>query len=479
MSTAAELLTNREYKYGFVTDIETETIARGLSEDTVRLISSKKNEPEWLLEFRLKAYRNWLKMTEPGNWANFAYPKIDFQNISYYSAPKEKAKKASLDEVDPELIRTFEKLGIPITEQKMLANVAVDAVFDSVSVATTYKKKLLEAGVIFCSFTEAVADYPELIQKYLGSVVPVNDNYYAALNSAVFSDGSFVFIPKGVRCPMELSTYFRINTQESGQFERTLIVAEEGGYVAYNEGCTAPQFDTNQLHAAVVELVALDDAEIKYSTVQNWYAGDESGKGGIYNFVTKRGACRGVNSKISWTQVETGSAITWKYPSCLLIGDNSVGEFYSVALTNNYQQADTGTKMIHIGKNTSSTIVSKGISAGHANNSYRGGVQILKGATGARNYSQCDSMLMGDQCGAHTFPYLEVKNTSSTVEHEASTSKIGEDQIFYCRQRGISTEDAVSMIVHGFCKEVFRELPMEFAVEAQKLLGVSLEGSVG
>src|SRR6476660_4028160 len=479
MSTAAELLTNREYKYGFVTDIETDVIPKGLSEDTVRLISSKKNEPEWMLEFRLKAFRNWLKMTEPNNWANFEYPQIDFQNISYYAAPRQKPKKSSMDEVDPELIRTFEKLGIPLSEQKMLANVAVDAVFDSVSVATTYKEKLKKAGVIFCSFTEAVADYPELIKKYLGSVVPVNDNYYAALNSAVFSDGSFVFIPKGVRCPMELSTYFRINTQESGQFERTLIVAEEGGYVAYNEGCTAPQFDTNQLHAAVVELVALDDAEIKYSTVQNWYAGDETGKGGIYNFVTKRGACRGVNSKISWTQVETGSAITWKYPSCILIGDNSVGEFYSVALTNNWQQADTGTKMIHMGRNTRSTIVSKGISAGHGQNSYRGAVKILKTAEGARNYSQCDSMLLGDQCGAHTFPYLEVRNTSAQVEHEASTSKIGEDQIFYCRQRGISTEDAVSMIVHGFCKEVFRELPMEFAVEAQKLLGVSLEGSVG
>src|SRR4051794_3437546 len=479
MSTAAELLTNREYKYGFVTDIETETIARGLSEDTVRLISSKKNEPEWLLEFRLKAFRNWLKMTEPATWANFTYPQIDFQNISYYSAPKQKVKKESMDEVDPELIRTFEKLGIPLSEQKMLANVAVDAVFDSVSVATTYKKKLGEAGVIFCSFSEATELYPELIKKYLGSVVPVNDNYYAALNSAVFSDGSFVFIPKGVRCPMELSTYFRINTQESGQFERTLIVAEEGGYVAYNEGCTAPQFDTNQLHAAVVELVALDDAEIKYSTVQNWYAGDENGKGGIYNFVTKRGACRGVNSKISWTQVETGSAITWKYPSCILQGDNSVGEFYSVALTNGRQQADTGTKMIHIGKNTRSTIVSKGISAGHGHNTYRGLVKILKAATNARNYTQCDSLLIGDQCGAHTTPYIDVRNTTSRVEHEASTSKIGEDQLFYCKTRGISLEDSVSMIVNGFCKEVFRELPMEFAVEAQKLLGVSLEGSVG
>jgi len=479
MSTAAELLTNREYKYGFVTDIETETIARGLSEDTVRLISSKKNEPEWLLDFRLKAFRNWLKMTEPTNWANFDYPKIDFQNISYYSAPKQKAKKASMDEVDPELVKTFEKLGIPLSEQKMLANVAVDAVFDSVSVATTYKKKLKEAGVIFCSFTEAVADYPELIKKYLGSVVPVNDNYYAALNSAVFSDGSFVFIPKGVRCPMELSTYFRINTQEAGQFERTLIVAEEGGYVAYNEGCTAPQFDTNQLHAAVVELVALDDAEIKYSTVQNWYAGDENGKGGIYNFVTKRGACRGRNAKISWTQVETGSAITWKYPSVILQGDNSIGEFYSVALTNNAQIADTGTKMIHLGKNTKSTIVSKGISAGKSNNSYRGLVKVMPKAEGARNYTQCDSMLIGGHSEANTFPYIEVMNNTAKVEHEATTSKISEDQLFYLQQRGISQEDAVSLIINGFCKEVFRELPMEYAVEAQKLLGLKLEGSVG
>ena len=479
MSTAAELLTNREYKYGFVTDIETDTIAKGLSEDTVRLISSKKNEPEWLLAFRLKAFRNWLKMTEPNNWANFEYPRIDFQNISYYSAPRQKAKKASLDEVDPELIRTFEKLGIPITEQKMLANVAVDAVFDSVSVATTYKEKLKKAGVIFCSFTEAVADYPELIKKYLGSVVPVNDNYYAALNSAVFSDGSFVFIPTGVRCPMELSTYFRINTQESGQFERTLIVAEEGGYVAYNEGCTAPQFDTNQLHAAVVELVALDDAEIKYSTVQNWYAGDESGKGGIYNFVTKRGACRGVNSKISWTQVETGSAITWKYPSVILQGDNSIGEFYSVALTNNAQIADTGTKMIHLGKNTKSTIISKGISAGKSNNSYRGLVKVMPKASNARNYTQCDSMLIGGKSEANTFPYIEVMNSSSKVEHEATTSKISEEQLFYLQQRGISQEDAVSLIINGFCREVFRELPMEYAVEAQKLLGLKLEGSVG
>jgi Fe-S cluster assembly protein SufB len=479
MSTATELLANREYKYGFVTDIETETIAKGLSEDTIRLISSKKNEPEWMLEFRLKAFRQWLKMKEPNYWANFDYPRIDFQNISYYSAPKQKAKKQSLDEVDPELLKTFEKLGIPLTEQKMLANVAVDAVFDSVSVATTYKKKLKKAGVIFCSFTEAVEEYPELIKKYLGSVVPVGDNYYAALNSAVFSDGSFVFIPKGVRCPMELSTYFRINTQESGQFERTLIVAEEGGYVAYNEGCTAPQFDTNQLHAAVVELVALDDAEIKYSTVQNWYAGDESGKGGIYNFVTKRGACRGRNSKISWTQVETGSAITWKYPSVILQGENSIGEFYSVALTNNAQIADTGTKMIHIGKNTKSTIVSKGISAGRSNNSYRGLVKVMPKAEGARNYTQCDSMLIGGLSEANTFPYIEVMNATARVEHEATTSKISEEQLFYLQQRGISQEDAVSLIINGFCKEVFRELPMEYAVEAQKLLGLKLEGSVG
>ncbi|HMT06813.1 MAG TPA: Fe-S cluster assembly protein SufB [Pyrinomonadaceae bacterium] len=479
MSTAAELLQNREYKYGFVTDIETETIAKGLSEDTVRLISSKKNEPEWLLEFRLKAFRKWLTMTAPDNWANFAYPNIDFQDISYYSAPKQKPKKASMDEVDPELVKTFEKLGIPLSEQKMLANVAVDAVFDSVSVATTYKDKLKKAGVIFCSFTEAVEEYPELIQKYLGSVVPVGDNFYSALNSAVFSDGSFVFIPKGVRCPMELSTYFRINTQESGQFERTLIVAEEGGYVAYNEGCTAPQFDTNQLHAAVVELVALDDAEIKYSTVQNWYAGDETGKGGIYNFVTKRGACRGVNSKISWTQVETGSAITWKYPSVILQGDNSIGEFYSVALTNNAQIADTGTKMIHLGKNTKSTIISKGISAGKSNNSYRGLVKVMPKADGARNYTQCDSMLIGGKCEANTFPYIEVMNNTARVEHEATTSKISEDQLFYLQQRGIPQEDAVSLIINGFCKEVFRELPMEYAVEATKLLGLKLEGSVG
>lgn len=479
MATAAELLANREYKYGFVTDIETETIPKGLSEDTIRLISKKKDEPQWMLDFRLKAYRSWLKMEEPRHWPNFRYPEIDFQDITYYAAPKQKAKKASLDEVDPELIRTFEKLGIPLSEQKMLANVAVDAVFDSVSVATTYKEKLKKAGVIFCSFTEAVHEYPELVRKYLGSVVPVNDNFFAALNSAVFSDGSFVFIPKGVRCPMELSTYFRINTQESGQFERTLIVAEEGGYVAYNEGCTAPQFDTNQLHAAVVELVALDNAEIKYSTVQNWYAGDETGKGGIYNFVTKRGACRGVNSKISWTQVETGSAITWKYPSVILQGEGSIGEFYSVALTNNAQIADTGTKMIHIGPNTKSTIVSKGISAGRSNNSYRGLVKIMPKAVNARNYTQCDSMLIGSRSSANTFPYIEVMNNTAKVEHEATTSKISEEQLFYLQQRGIAQEDAVSLIINGFCKEVFRELPMEYAVEAQKLLGLKLEGSVG
>lgn len=479
MSTAAELLTNRDYKYGFVTDIETESFAKGLSEDTIRKISAKKNEPEWMLEFRLKAYRHWLKMDEPNYWANIAYPKIDYQEIIYYSAPKKKEQKESLDEVDPELLKTFEKLGIPITEQKMLANVAVDAVFDSVSVATTYKKKLAKAGVIFCSFSEAIQEYPELVKKYLGSVVPTGDNFFAALNSAVFSDGSFVFIPKGVRCPMELSTYFRINTQNSGQFERTLIVAEEGGYVAYNEGCTAPQFDTNQLHAAVVELIALDDAEIKYSTVQNWYAGDEDGKGGIFNFVTKRGACRGVNSKISWTQVETGSAITWKYPSVILQGDNSIGEFYSVALTNNMQEADTGTKMIHLGKNTRSTIVSKGISAGRSNNNYRGLVKMMPKAEGARNYTQCDSMLIGDRCHANTFPYIEVMNNTARVEHEATTSKISEEQLFYLQQRGLSQEDAVSLIINGFCKEVFRELPMEYAVEAQKLLGLKLEGSVG
>ena len=479
MSTAAvEALANREYKYGFVTDIEAETIPRGLHEDIVRTISAKKNEPEWLLEWRLKAYRHWLTMTEP-EWANVNYPKIDYQDIIYYSAPKPKKKLESLDEVDPELIDTFEKLGIPLHEQKLLANVAVDAIFDSVSVATTFREKLAKEGVIFCSFSEAVHDHPELIKKYLGSVVPYTDNYFAALNSAVFSDGSFCFIPKGVRCPMELSSYFRINNSESGQFERTLIVAEERSHVSYLEGCTAPKFDKNQLHAAVVELVALDDAEIKYSTVQNWYAGDEEGKGGIYNFVTKRGACRGVNSKISWTQVETGSAITWKYPSCILQGDNSIGEFYSVALTNHRQQADTGTKMIHIGKNTRSRIVSKGISAGRSNNSYRGLVKILPKAENARNYSQCDSLLIGRECGANTFPYIEVGNNTARIEHEASTSKISEEQIFYFNQRGISTEDAVSMIINGFCKEVFRELPMEFAVEATRLLGLKLEGSVG
>jgi Fe-S cluster assembly protein SufB len=479
MSTAAvEALANREYKYGFVTDIEAETIPRGLSEDIVRMISAKKNEPVWLLEWRLKAFRHWLTMTEP-EWANVQYPKIDYQDIIYYSAPKPKKKLESLDEVDPELIDTFEKLGIPLHEQKLLANVAVDAIFDSVSVATTFKEKLAKEGVIFCSFSEAVHEYPELVKKYLGSVVPYTDNFFAALNSAVFSDGSFCFIPKGVRSPMELSSYFRINNSESGQFERTLIVAEESSYVSYLEGCTAPKFDKNQLHAAVVELVALDNAEIKYSTVQNWYAGDEEGKGGIYNFVTKRGACRGVNSKISWTQVETGSAITWKYPSCILQGDNSIGEFYSVALTNHRQQADTGTKMIHIGKNTRSRIVSKGISAGRSNNSYRGLVKILPKAENARNYSQCDSLLIGRECGANTFPYLEVGNNTAKIEHEASTSKISEEQIFYFNQRGVSTEDAVSMIINGFCKEVFRELPMEFAVEATRLLGLKLEGSVG
>jgi Fe-S cluster assembly protein SufB len=477
--SSIELLANQEYKYGFVTDIESDVIPKGLSEDTVRLISAKKNEPEWMLEFRLKAYRQWLKMTEPKTWANVRYPEIDYQDVIYYSAPKQKEMKKSLDEVDPELLRTFEKLGIPLTEQKQLANVAVDAVFDSVSVATTYKEKLRKHGVIFCSFTEAIRDHADLIKKYLGSVVPVGDNFFAALNSAVFSDGSFCFIPKGVRCPMELSTYFRINNSESGQFERTLIVAEEGAHVSYLEGCTAPRFDKNQLHAAVVELVALDDAEIKYSTVQNWYAGDETGKGGIYNFVTKRGACRGRNSKISWTQVETGSAITWKYPSCILQGDNSIGEFYSVALTNHAQQADTGTKMIHIGKNTRSTIISKGISAGNSSNSYRGLVKVLKGAEGARNYTQCDSLLIGSKCSANTFPYIEVMNNTARVEHEATTSRISEEQLFYLMQRGISQEDSVSLIINGFCKDVFRELPMEFAVEAQRLLGLKLEGSVG
>jgi Fe-S cluster assembly protein SufB len=472
-----EILATQEYKYGFVTDIEQETVPPGLSEDVIRLISAKKHEPEWLLEWRLKAFRHWLTMKEP-TWANVKYGPIDYQSIRYFSAPKGTGTKKP-GEIDPELLKTYLKLGIPLKERELLAGVAVDAVFDSVSVATTFKEKLGELGIIFCSFSEAVHEHPELVRKYLGSVVPYTDNFFATLNSAVFSDGSFAYVPKGVRCPMELSTYFRINARETGQFERTLIVAEEGAYVSYLEGCTAPMRDENQLHAAVVELVALDNAQIKYSTVQNWYPGDKNGKGGIYNFVTKRGKCQGVNSKISWTQVETGSAITWKYPSCILQGHNSIGEFYSVAVTNNYQQADTGTKMIHIGKNTKSTIISKGISAGHGQNSYRGMVKILGGATGARNYSQCDSLLIGDKCGAHTFPYLEVKNSTAQVEHEASTSKIGEDQIFYCRQRGISTEDAVSMIVNGFCKQVFKELPMEFAVEAQKLLGVSLEGSVG
>ena len=482
-STTVEDLAQREYKYGFVSDIEADTMEPGLNEDVVRLISAKKNEPEFMLEWRLKAYRHWAKLekadAEP-KWAKIHYPAIDYQAVRYYSAPKSQNDgPKSLQEVDPDLLETYAKLGIPLKEQERLAGVAVDAVFDSVSVATTFKGKLAEMGVIFCSFSEAVHNHPELIQKYLGSVVPYSDNFFAALNSAVFSDGSFCYIPKGVKCPMELSTYFRINAADTGQFERTLIVADEGATVSYLEGCTAPMRDKNQLHAAVVELVAHKDARIKYSTVQNWYPGDKEGKGGIYNFVTKRGKCLGDRSKISWTQVETGSAITWKYPSCILQGDDSVGEFYSVALTNNYQQADTGTKMIHIGKNTKSTIISKGISAGHGQNTYRGLVKIMKGASGARNYSQCDSLLLGDQCGAHTFPYLEVLNNASQVEHEASTSKIGEDQLFYCRQRGISNEDAVNLIVNGFCKQVFKELPMEFAVEAQKLLGVSLEGSVG
>jgi len=473
-----EELANREYKYGFVTDIEADAAPRGLNEDIIRLISAKKGEPDWMLQWRLKAFRHWLTMKEP-SWPNVHYPKIDYQDIIYYSAPRPKAKPKSLDEVDPELLKTYEKLGISLAEQSRLTGVAVDAVFDSVSVATTFKEKLGELGIVFCSFSEAVREHPDLVREYLGSVVPAGDNFFAALNAAVFSDGSFCYIPKGVRCPMELSTYFRINAADTGQFERTLIVADEGATVSYLEGCTAPMRDTNQLHAAVVELVALENARIKYSTVQNWYPGDKEGNGGIYNFVTKRGKCAGRNSRISWTQVETGSAITWKYPSVLLIGENSVGEFYSVAVTNNRQQADTGTKMVHIGANTRSTIVSKGISAGHGQNSYRGLVDVKRHAEGARNFSQCDSLLLGDRCGAHTFPYIEVKNTSARVEHEASTSKIGEDQIFYCRQRGLSTEDAVNMIVNGFCKEVFRELPMEFAVEAQKLLGVSLEGSVG
>jgi Fe-S cluster assembly protein SufB len=473
-----ESLANREYKYGFVTEIEADTVPRGLNEEIIRMISEKKQEPEWMLQWRLKAFKHWLTMKEP-TWPNVHYPRIEYQDAIYYSAPKTKPRPKSLGEVDPELLRTYEKLGISLSEQGRLAGVAVDAVFDSVSVATTFKEKLQELGIIFCSFSEAIREHPDLVKKYLGSVVPYTDNFFATLNSAVFSDGSFCYIPKGVRCPMELSTYFRINAAETGQFERTLIVAEEGAYVSYLEGCTAPMRDTNQLDAAVVEIIAQDNAQVKYSTVQNWYPGDKEGKGGIYNFVTKRGKCAGVNSRISWTQVETGSAITWKYPGVILQGDNSIGEFYSVAVTNNWQQADTGTKMIHLGKNTRSTIVSKGISAGHGNNSYRGLVSVGRNAAHARNFSQCDSLLLGDKCGAHTFPYIEVKNETARVEHEASTSKIGEDQIFYCKQRGLSAEDAVNMIVNGFCKEVFRELPMEFAVEAQKLLGVSLEGSVG
>lgn len=481
MTTSAETiegLARREYRYGFTTDIEADSVAPGLSEEVIRFISAKKQEPEFMLEWRLRAYRRWLEMKEP-TWAFVKYPPISYQDISYYSAPKQLPTLKSLDEVDPKLLATYEKLGIPLTEQKRLAGVAVDAVFDSVSVATTYKKELEDLGIIFCSFTEAVQKHPELIKKYLGSVVPYTDNFFATLNSAVFTDGSFVYVPKGVKCPLELSTYFRINAENTGQFERTLIIADEGSTVSYLEGCTAPKRDENQLHAAVVELVAHENATIKYSTIQNWYPGDEEGRGGIYNFVTKRGLCEGRRSKISWTQVESGSAITWKYPSCILKGDDSVGEFYSVAVTNGRQQADTGTKMIHIGKNTSSTIVSKGISAGRGQNSYRGLVKMMKGAENARNFSQCDSMLIGDQCGAHTFPSIEVANPTAKVEHEASTSKIGEDQIFYCNQRGIPTEDAVSMIVHGFCKEVFKELPMEFAVEARQLLSISLEGSVG
>jgi len=482
MATALETVreySGSDYKYGFITDIEAEIAAKGVSEETIRVISAKKGEPAWMVDWRLKALARWQAMEEP-NWAKVDYPPIDFQAISYYAAPKSSADRPqSLDEVDPELLRTYEKLGIPVREQEVLAGVAVDYVFDSVSVATTFKKKLGELGVIFCSISEAMREHPDLVRQYLGTVVPQGDNFFAALNSAVFTDGSFVYVPKGVRCPMELSTYFRINAAETGQFERTLIIADAGSYVSYLEGCTAPQRDENQLHAAVVELIALDDAQIKYSTVQNWYPGDSEGKGGIYNFVTKRGACRGRNSKISWTQVETGSAITWKYPSCVLQGDNSVGEFYSVALTNNRQQADTGTKMIHIGKNTSSRIVSKGISAGRSDNTYRGLVRVLKGADNARNHTQCDSMLLGDRCGAHTVPYIEVKNRSAKVEHEATTSKISDDQLFYCRQRGLSDEDAVALIVNGFCREVMQELPMEFAVEAQKLLAISLEGSVG
>lgn len=471
-------ITNKEYEYGFVTDIDTDIIPKGLNEDVIRLISAKKNEPEFMLEFRLKAYREWLKMKAP-EWAYLHIPPIDFQETIYYAAPRTSPKYRSLDEVDPELLETFKKLGIPVEEQKHLAGVAVDVVMDSVSVTTTFKTVLAEKGIIFCSFSEALIEHPELIKKYLGMAVPTTDNFFAALNSAVFSDGSFCYIPKGVRCPMELSTYFRINTAGTGQFERTLIIAEDDSYVSYLEGCTAPMRDENQLHAAVVEIIAMDRAEVKYSTVQNWYPGDKDGKGGIYNFVTKRGICRGESSKISWTQVETGSAITWKYPSCVLMGDNSVGEFNSVALTNHHQQADTGTKMIHVGKNTKSTIVSKGISAGKSDNSYRGLVKVLPGATNARNFSQCDSLLLGSTCGAHTFPYIEVGNKSSIVEHEATTSKIGEDQIFYCNQRGISTEDAIGMIVNGYAREVLNKLPMEFAVEAQKLLQISLEGSVG
>jgi Fe-S cluster assembly protein SufB len=482
MATALDTVrdyTGSEYKYGFVTEIEADIVPKGLDEDVVRLISAKKNEPAWMTEWRLRALARWRTVEEP-TWAKVEHPPIDFQAISYYAAPKsDAARPKSLAEVDPELLRTYERLGIPVREQEVLAGVAVDYVFDSVSVATTFKEKLGELGVIFCSISDALRDHPELVRRYLGSVVPQGDNFYAALNSAVFSDGSFVYVPKGVRCPMELSTYFRINAAETGQFERTLIIADEGAYVSYLEGCTAPQRDENQLHAAVVELIALDDAEIKYSTVQNWYPGDQQGRGGIYNFVTKRGACRGHRSKISWTQVETGSAITWKYPSCILQGDESVGEFYSVALTNNHQQADTGTKMVHIGKNTRSRIVSKGIAAGRSNNTYRGLVRVLKGADNARNHTQCDSMLIGDRCGAHTVPYIEVKNRSARVEHEATTSKISEDQLFYCRQRGLADEDAVALIVNGFCKEVMQELPMEFAVEAQKLLAISLEGSVG
>ena len=478
MSVDIEQLAEQEYKYGFVTDIEQDIAPKGLNEDVIRMISEKKNDPQWLLDWRLKAYNHWLKMDVP-KWPNIKYPEIDFNDISYYAAPKIKEKPKSLDDIDPELRKTYDKLGIPLEEQMMLAGVAVDAVFDSVSLITTFKEKLAELGIIFCSISEAVQEHPDLVRKYMGFVVPTHDNFYAALNSAVFTDGSFVYIPKGVRCPMELSTYFRINAENTGQFERTLIIAEQGSYVSYLEGCTAPQRDENQLHAAVVELIAHDDATIKYSTIQNWYPGDKDGKGGIYNFVTKRGRCIGKSSRISWTQVETGSAITWKYPSCILEGDNSIGEFYSVALTNRHQQADTGTKMIHVGKNTTSTIITKGISAGFGQNTYRGLVQIGKNAENSRNYSQCDSMLIGDKCGAHTFPYIEVNNSTAQMEHEASTSKIGEDQIFYCQQRGLSAEDAVSLIVNGFCKEVFKELPFEFAVEAERLLSVSLEGSVG